>query len=324
MVRAYFPQNSVQSIISNTDYPSQGGLLDVPLLLDVFPGSAAAYSLRKLSRKYTGPAIKVRRTSDSDTKDIGFTSQGDLDDDALTAFVGGSDGEIIIMYDQSGNDINLDDLGGEPSFQPRIIIAGVLQISGRHSAITFTQDDILLSTNSLPTPVSHLFIFSMLNSTNLSNLPINFNLDSPNEGSREVSARMFNNGGAVEWNAGNTTTNQQISSGDLGDLLQHVLTLTKTAGTDNQKIRLDETEIGARTQASGSSQLEKIAIGNTKDNGPAGAEMQFQELIFYTDNQLANLENIDRNIISYWKLSQITTELDEPITTELGELILAE
>ena len=39
-------------------------------VLDHVPGAAAAYSLRRLSNAYTGPVVKVRRSSDSTTADF--------------------------------------------------------------------------------------------------------------------------------------------------------------------------------------------------------------------------------------------------------------
>ncbi|HKC69412.1 MAG TPA: hypothetical protein VKG26_14350, partial [Bacteroidia bacterium] len=47
----------------------------------------AAYSLRKLKCTYAGNAINVRRSCDNATKDIGFTSSGDLDTVSLKTFV---------------------------------------------------------------------------------------------------------------------------------------------------------------------------------------------------------------------------------------------
>ena len=46
--------------------------------------AAAAYSLRKLRTAYTGPAIRVRRSSDNAETDIGFTVAGNLDLNALS------------------------------------------------------------------------------------------------------------------------------------------------------------------------------------------------------------------------------------------------
>lgn len=53
----------------------------------ISPTAEGAYSLRKLRCAYAGSAINVRRSCDNATRDIGFTSNGDLDTVALKAFV---------------------------------------------------------------------------------------------------------------------------------------------------------------------------------------------------------------------------------------------
>lgn len=59
-----------------------------PLLLDTYSGAAAAYSLRKLRNDYTGSAIRVRRSSDNTTLDVGFDANGNLDTASMLSFVG--------------------------------------------------------------------------------------------------------------------------------------------------------------------------------------------------------------------------------------------
>ena len=73
-----------------------------PLLLNLYPGASAAYSLRKLDTGYAGSAIQVRRETDNVTQNIGFVNNL-LDAAALTAFLGSGDGRVSIWYDQSGN-----------------------------------------------------------------------------------------------------------------------------------------------------------------------------------------------------------------------------
>lgn len=60
----------------------------IKLLLDTYPNASAAYSLRKLSSSYQGPAIRVRRSSDNQEQDIYFDSLSNLDTNSLTSFVG--------------------------------------------------------------------------------------------------------------------------------------------------------------------------------------------------------------------------------------------
>jgi hypothetical protein len=76
------------------------------LLLDTYTGAAAAYSVRKLDKDYTGSCMRVRRSSDEATQDIGFDSNGDLDTAAIATFVGDAYGYVTAWYDQSGNGNN--------------------------------------------------------------------------------------------------------------------------------------------------------------------------------------------------------------------------
>lgn len=76
------------------------------LLLDTYTGATAAYSVRKLSKDHTGSCMRVRRSSDEATQDIGFDSNGDLDTAAIASFVGDAYGYVTAWYDQSGNGNN--------------------------------------------------------------------------------------------------------------------------------------------------------------------------------------------------------------------------
>jgi hypothetical protein len=76
------------------------------LLLDTYTGAAVAYSVRKLDKDYTGSCMRIRRSSDEATQDIGFDSNGDLDTAAIASFVGDAYGYVTAWYDQSGNGNN--------------------------------------------------------------------------------------------------------------------------------------------------------------------------------------------------------------------------
>ena len=53
---------------------------------DTNPLTAAAYSLRKLTADFTGSAIRVRRSGDNTEQNIGFKSDGSLDETGLSTF----------------------------------------------------------------------------------------------------------------------------------------------------------------------------------------------------------------------------------------------
>ena len=97
--------------------------------------SAAAFSMRRLICTYAGNVIKVRRSSDNATQDIGFNVSGDLDTVALKTFVGANSAFVTTWYDQSGNARNA--LQATSTAQPRIVNAGVIDRQNSMPAIYF-------------------------------------------------------------------------------------------------------------------------------------------------------------------------------------------
>jgi hypothetical protein len=116
--------------------------------------AAAAYSLRKLSSTYNGPAIRVRRTDNTEV-DIGFTATGDLNTAALLAHVGtgtGNNGFVTTWYDQSGNGRHMT----QPTrgSQPQIVVDGVIWTKNGRSALrhlSANSTQLSVSTNYLTT-----------------------------------------------------------------------------------------------------------------------------------------------------------------------------
>lgn len=105
---------------------------------------AAAYGLQLLRTAYSGPLIKIRRSSDSTTQDINATSSGALDTDAITTFVGSNSAFIDTWYDQSGNARHL--TASVTGRQPRIVNAGTLDTIGTSPAMVADgTDDCLFS-----------------------------------------------------------------------------------------------------------------------------------------------------------------------------------
>jgi len=121
-----------------------GGFKGVLDLISVIV--SAAYGLRRLSRSWTGAAIRVMRTSDNSELDIGFIGE-DLDVVTLLAFVGLSNGEIVIWYDQSGNGRHAVSTAGR---RPRIVSNGVLEsLNGRTTLLFDGVNDYFAMTSPL-------------------------------------------------------------------------------------------------------------------------------------------------------------------------------
>jgi hypothetical protein len=120
--------------------------------LDGLPAGAAAYSLRRMRGSYTGPLLRVRRSSDDAVRDIGsIIDSGNLDTATLTSFCGTSSCFVQIWYDQTGN--GMDASQASFSAQPRIINAGTIDGFNGLPALYFDGAGMGLTTTGL-LPVS--------------------------------------------------------------------------------------------------------------------------------------------------------------------------
>jgi hypothetical protein len=107
------------------------GVSKPPLLLDAYPGAAAAYSLRSLSLAYGGSVVRVRRSSDNTEADFTATQ---VSDGSLAAFVGaGNNGFVRTWYDQSGNGKNAEQT--TTASQPQIVSSGSVVATNTKPAI---------------------------------------------------------------------------------------------------------------------------------------------------------------------------------------------
>lgn len=94
------------------------------LLGDLSAPAYSAWGFRKLHSSYSGPAIRVRRLSDSVEQDIAL-SGNDLNTAALLSFTGGSGSAYVVTYyDLTGNGRHLTQ--PTASAQHRIVNGGVL------------------------------------------------------------------------------------------------------------------------------------------------------------------------------------------------------
>jgi hypothetical protein len=149
------------------------------LLLDTYPSAAAAYSVRKLDKDYTGYCMKVRRASDDAEADIGFDSNGDLDTAAIASHCGASAGYCSVWYDMSGNGNNATQStsGNQPQiYNGTAVITGngkpALDFDGTSSnletgALTTTSQPITVV--SVTTPQASGFSGGIVNTTDTNN-----------------------------------------------------------------------------------------------------------------------------------------------------------
>jgi hypothetical protein len=115
-------------------------------LLDTYSGASAAYSLRLLRTEYTGNCIMVRRSSDGDSTNIGF-SNGTIDTVALNTFCSSTNCFVRVWYDQSGNSNNLRQTTSTAQAIINDSIGGIVRINGKVSLRTDNNDSYSMTTN---------------------------------------------------------------------------------------------------------------------------------------------------------------------------------
>lgn len=115
------------------------------LVLDEYPGAAAAYSLRNLTITSNAPVVRVRRSSDNTEQD--FTA-AQVTDGTLTTFCGAGNGFVRTWYDQSGNGRHATQ--ANQSNQPRIVLSGSLELESGKPALDLdgANDYLLVADNS--------------------------------------------------------------------------------------------------------------------------------------------------------------------------------
>lgn len=105
-------------------------------LLDSLPAAAAAFGLRRLSGSYSGPLVRVRRSSDNTQQAIPATVAGNLDTNALSTFCSGTSCFVSALYDQSGN--AQDAVQATTTSQPRMVNAGSIDLENGKPTMRYT------------------------------------------------------------------------------------------------------------------------------------------------------------------------------------------
>jgi len=94
--------------------------------ISAYDGSVA-FSVRNLfSGSYSGPCMRLRRSSDNAEQDIGFDSFGWLDESAALSFVGSSDGTMAAWYNQTPQYGIVKFIQPDATKQPLVITSGSL------------------------------------------------------------------------------------------------------------------------------------------------------------------------------------------------------
>ena len=132
-----------------------------PQLLDLYPGAAAAYSLRQLRTGVTS-VVRARRSSDNTEAD--FTA-AEVTNGTLTSWVGaGNNGFVRTWYDQSNNGRNA--IQTTTANQPQIVSSGSLVTSNSKPTLLMNSSELFINSSLATSQVFSLF--TVTSSSNLS------------------------------------------------------------------------------------------------------------------------------------------------------------
>jgi hypothetical protein len=263
-----------------------------PLLLDLYPGAAAAYSVRKLRTAYTGNAIRVRRSSDNAEQDIGFVA-GNLDTTSLTTFCSGTNGFVTTWYDQSTNLVNVTQTTA--LLQPQIVSGGsVITVAGIGAA---TPSLNFLSTRYLLRSFLNFTDYSTFSIQKLTTTAVPGSIAYQNgttggwglnSGSAGGSQYSYYEAGVADHNFGTTNTNLRLLSGirvQSSALLNGYINATL--------FTLSPSPVNTPTG--------NLAVG-AFPSGIIPLNGNQSELIFYSTNQTSNITGIQSNINTYYAI----------------------
>jgi hypothetical protein len=267
-----------------------------PLLLDLFPNAAVAYSLRKLRTAYLGSAIRVRRSSDN-------TEQDSFDSTSLLSFVGVNNGLQTTFYDQSSTFNATQATAGN---QPILVSSGSLITSGGLQAIqggsTLGVRTTTLTLNTAPI----LWFFLVVDVGNTSTLQVLF----------ETSSNFNNFNGALVCfiQSGNlilaqrrtiTSTYSQksypLSTGIqiISGFFEPLQTTANASKIYSNGVEINGTVVIENNTLVLSNQILSLFSRNGNSNGFLG---KYQEAIFYLSNQSLNRNEIETNINSHYNI----------------------
>ncbi len=225
-------------------------------VLNTTTNVAVGYSTRRLNVNYAGAAIRVRRSSDNTTTDIGFTANGELDTAALKSFVGTANGFVATWYDQGPNGYHVTQ--STASQQPKIVNAGTIyRNSAGRPYILFINANTTVLTNAAISAsaiftsgyIGNVYLVAQASPSSSNTSVFGFSDGSTNR----WQVHLNENGGlgvsTLSFDAGSTYSRIQYNNaGNVGLWKQY--TISANAGTNNMNIRINGTTVSTGTYSS--------------------------------------------------------------------------
>lgn len=272
-----------------------------PLLLDLYPNSTAAYSLRKLTNAYGGAAIRVRRSSDNAESDIGFVANV-LDTASLLSFCSATDGFIVKWYSQVGGS-TYDVLQTTALKQPKIVASGVLNTLNLLASCNFISASSTGLCTSAGVSVQNGEFLACAVGLVTPTAPANCSILDQDDlvlTNGRVAQYMYRATSAVRnlfFNtAGSFTT---VSSPTVSTNTQYVFKTSKV-GTQLRSGLNSGANNTATYSGTPRTTLVKLGLGSSNSNGNDFLDGQIQEVVMFSGDNSSNEVNIVNNIKAYY------------------------
>lgn len=255
---------------------------NVSYLLDISPSenALAAYSVRQLSTIYTGPAMRVRRTSDNAEIDINFDVNGELDTTSIESHCGNNIGRVVIWYDQSGNNNHISE--SNASFQPIIWSGTAIYTTGNNNKPALQPAGAFPLTTQNITPEGLTIVTEMGNGYDVLLAGSNYT-----DKIRTTSGKTH-----LIFEGAGTTLTVPIDGGYRGYNLITLNKNTQWEGKTNNNPIVTGTATGDFTVQC---LFARNPGGNSSTNDGRG-----QEFIFWENEQTQNQVNLQNNINNYY------------------------
>jgi len=261
-------------------------------LLDEYSGAAAAYSLRRLSSTYTGPAIRVvKHDVGYPEMDIPFEDDGTLSVVLLEAFADGYDATVKVWYDQSGgsNDAEQSTLAS----QPKIVDAGTVIYENGLPALEFDGLNDRFPFDNSALDIGSLSSFTVGKYDDVLSSQVMLALSGSVGNKRWYAPYLrdgdFNYGYGDAYNVMKTTA----------DANQNLHTLIAGSTLGNAEAFLNSSSVGTYPLDSGIDTTNE-GIMNLKNDFYSNGKLQ--EVIVYDSDQSANRTGIESNINDFYSI----------------------
>jgi hypothetical protein len=272
-----------------------------PLLLDLYPNSTAAYSLRKLTNAYSGSVIRVRRASDNTEQDIGFVSNV-LDTASLLSFCAATDGFVVKWYSQVGGS-TFDVLQTTAIKQPKIVIGGVLNtLNGKVSIqYRFANNTALVTASGVTVQSGDFFTYAVALTTTIATNAAIVDQDDQVTLNGRVAQYLYRGGAAIRillFNTAGGFTNIVYSS--FTAATQKIFSSWKSGTQLSVGLNTaNNTQTFSGTQRT---TVVKLTIGAGNNGNSEFHDGEIQEAVTFSVSNVTNRTNIFNNINNYYAI----------------------